>query len=94
MDVKEERDEMSVTSLLTEQPAKRVKVEEDETPIPNHSTPPVHEMVGGSSVRQYLNKHLTQHLLEGLRDVSKRQPQDPLRELGEFLVQRAKELES
>lgn len=55
-------------------------------------SPPVHEMVGGSSVRQYLNRTLTQHLLEGLREVSKNKPEDPLRELGQFLITRSEEL--
>lgn len=56
--------------------------------------PPVHEVVGGSSVRQYLNKHLTQHLLEGLVQVNKTKPEDPLRELGEFLIKRSEQLKS
>ncbi|KAK6197351.1 uncharacterized protein RJT21DRAFT_133606 [Scheffersomyces amazonensis] len=55
--------------------------------------PPIHEIVGGSSVRQYLNKHLTAHLLEGLRHIGKEKPEDPLRVLGEFLIARAGELE-
>lgn len=55
-------------------------------------SPPVHEMVGGSSVRQYLNKNLTQHLLEGLREVCKNKSDDPLRELGQFLISKSDEL--
>lgn len=58
----------------------------------HHNTPPVHEMVGGSLVRQYLNKNLTPHLLEGLRAVGKNQPEDPLLELGQFLIARSREL--
>lgn len=54
--------------------------------------PPVHEMVGGSSVRQYLNKNLTQHLLEGLRLISQNKPEDPLKELGEFLISRSRQI--
>lgn len=56
------------------------------------NVPPVHEMVGGSSIRQYLNKNLTQHLLDGLRMVSQNKPEDPLKELGEFLILRSKQL--
>lgn len=92
--------EVSVASMLADEPTapeeplpKKVKVEEPEQQIPNHTEPPVHEMVGGSSVRRYLNQHLTQHLLEGLKRVSANKPADPLRELGEFLIQRSKELE-
>lgn len=61
-------------------------------PVSDAKEPPVHEVVGGSSMRQYLNKHLTQHLLEGLQEVSKEKPEDPLRKLGEFLIKRADEL--
>lgn len=60
--------------------------------VPNHKEPPVHEMVGGSSVRQYLNQNLTAHLLEGLKLMAKQKPEDPLRELGEFLIERSKDL--
>lgn len=78
---------------------KEAKIEPKETKIelkPEHKAPepPVHEVVGGSSVRQYLNKHLTQHLLEGLVQVNKIKPEDPLRELGEFLIKRSEELKS
>lgn len=51
-------------------------------------------MVGGSSVRQYLNKHLTKHLLEGLKLTARNKPEDPLRELGEFLIERSKQLKA
>lgn len=54
---------------------------------------PIHEIVGGSTVRQYLNKNLTKHVLEGLRDIATTQPDKPLQQLGEFLIQRSKELE-
>lgn len=53
--------------------------------------PPVHEIVGGSLVRQYLNKNLTAHLLAGLQKVAQAKPEDPLRFLGEFLIQRSNE---
>ncbi|KAI5967897.1 SDC1 [Candida margitis] len=57
--------------------------------------PPLHEIVGGSSIRRYLNKHLTQHLLDGLKEVGQVKPEDPLRHLGEFLIARSdKEKES
>lgn len=74
-----------------------------ESPVPKAESPangqvlrgpPVHEVVGGSSVRQYLNKHLTKHLLEGLNEVSARKPEDPLKELGEFLIRRSEELKA
>lgn len=75
---------------------KRIKLENGKasaTPEPKSAPePPIHEVVGGSSVRQYLNKHLTQHLLEGLTQVNKTKPEDPLKALGEFLIKRSEEL--
>jgi COMPASS component SDC1 len=65
-----------------------VSVEPDETITLGA---PVHEIVGGSSIRQYLNKNLTKYLLEGLRKVGQEKPQDPLTYLGEFLITKAKE---
>lgn len=80
-----------------EPPSKKLKAESPEAEVKTesvirHKEPPVHEMVGGSSVRQYLNKHLTKHLLEGLKVTARNQPEDPLRELGEFLIARSQEL--
>lgn len=72
---------------------KRPKTISEDKQEPTHGNElPVHEVVGGSSVRQYLNKHLTQHLLDGLRDVSKNKPEDPLKYLGEFLIQRSNQI--
>ncbi|KAK6206586.1 COMPASS (complex proteins associated with Set1p) component [Pestalotiopsis sp. IQ-011] len=48
----------------------------------------------GAPVRQYLNTKVTGAVLEGMKIVAKEQPKDPLRVLGEFLLQRSKELES
>lgn len=56
--------------------------------------PPMHEIVGGSSVRRYLNQHLTHHLLDGLREINKTKPNDPLKALGEFLIKRSDEIKS
>ncbi|EMR68313.1 hypothetical protein MGN70_005242 [Eutypa lata] len=54
------------------------------TEAPNHGAP----------VRQYLNSNVTGPLLEGLKALAKDKPKDPLRVLGEFLLQRSKELET
>ncbi|KAI3403282.1 hypothetical protein KGF56_003870 [Candida oxycetoniae] len=51
--------------------------------------PPLHEIVGGSSIRRYLNQHLTRHLLDGLKEVGYLKPRDPLKYLGEFLIARS-----
>ncbi|KAM9909311.1 hypothetical protein OXX69_005544 [Metschnikowia pulcherrima] len=79
---------IAVSRETSEPPAKKSKTDLNNT----KKEPPLHEMVGGSSVRQYLNKHLTVHVLEGLKQISRDQPEDPLLELGQFLIQRSKEL--
>ncbi|KAI1177557.1 hypothetical protein F4777DRAFT_541409 [Nemania sp. FL0916] len=48
----------------------------------------------GAPARQYLNSKVTAHLLEGMKQIVKDQPKDPLRVLGEFLIERSKELET
>ncbi|OAA32776.1 Dpy-30 motif protein [Moelleriella libera RCEF 2490] len=53
------------------------------------SEAPVH----GDSARRYLNTRVTGVLLEGMKQLAKDQPNDPLRVLGEYLIQRSKELE-
>ncbi|KJK78911.1 hypothetical protein H634G_05726 [Metarhizium anisopliae BRIP 53293] len=47
----------------------------------------------GDSTRRYLNTKVTGVLLEGMKQLAKNQPTDPLRFLGEYLIQRSKELE-
>ncbi|KAK3903675.1 hypothetical protein C8A05DRAFT_32578 [Staphylotrichum tortipilum] len=47
----------------------------------------------GAPVRQYINSKITGVLLEGMKIVAREQPKDPLRVLGEFLLQRSRELE-
>ncbi|TAQ90215.1 hypothetical protein B7494_g1509 [Chlorociboria aeruginascens] len=60
----------------------------DPTPaIPSEA--PLH----GAPTRQYLNSKVTGVLLEGMKQLAKEQPKDPLRVLGEFLLRRSKELE-
>ncbi|KAK3298845.1 uncharacterized protein B0H64DRAFT_472066 [Chaetomium fimeti] len=54
---------------------------------------PAEAAAHGAPVRQYLNSHVTGVLLEGMKIVARDQPKDPLRVLGEFLLQRSKELE-
>lgn len=76
----------------TPNPVKRQKLSE-EPEISRETNEPMHEIVGGSSVRQYLNKHLTAHILDGLKQIGNEKPPDPLRVLGEFLIQRSQEVE-
>ncbi|KJZ73642.1 hypothetical protein HIM_06975 [Hirsutella minnesotensis 3608] len=47
----------------------------------------------GDPTRQYLNNKVTGVLLEGMKQLAKDQPSDPLRVLGEFLLQKSTELE-
>lgn len=48
------------------------------------------EIIGGAPVRQWLNEKVTPSLIQGMRIISKDQPDDPLRVLGEFLIQESK----
>ncbi|KAI1749363.1 hypothetical protein F4782DRAFT_513484 [Xylaria castorea] len=48
----------------------------------------------GAPVRQYLNSKITPHLLDGMKHIAKNQPKDPLRILGEYLIERSKEVET
>ncbi|KAI1768307.1 hypothetical protein GGR53DRAFT_438206 [Hypoxylon sp. FL1150] len=48
----------------------------------------------GAAVRQYLNSTVTAPLLDGMKMIAKDRPKDPLRVLGEYLIQRSKELEA
>ncbi|EGX93966.1 COMPASS complex subunit Sdc1, putative [Cordyceps militaris CM01] len=47
----------------------------------------------GDSTRRYLNNKVTGALLEGMKMLAKEQPDDPLRVLGEYLIQKSKEIE-
>ncbi|EEY19790.1 conserved hypothetical protein [Verticillium alfalfae VaMs.102] len=47
----------------------------------------------GDPVRQYLNNNVTTVLLDGMKQIAKDKPKDPLRVLGNYLIQRSKELE-
>ncbi|KAK4660307.1 COMPASS (complex proteins associated with Set1p) component [Podospora pseudocomata] len=59
------------------------------TTIPMPSEPPLH----GAPVRQYINSKITGVLLEGMKLVAREQPKDPLRVLGEYLLQRSNVIE-
>ncbi|KAI9171267.1 COMPASS component SDC1 [Paramyrothecium foliicola] len=56
-------------------------------------TMPSEAPLHGDQVRQYLNTRVTGVLLEGMKQLAKEQPSEPLRVLGEYLLQRSKELE-
>ncbi|KAF5966702.1 histone-lysine n-methyltransferase [Fusarium coicis] len=47
----------------------------------------------GDPTRRYLNTKVTGVLLEGVKQLAKDKPSDPLRVLGEYLIQKSKELE-
>ena len=80
----------STTKDTSETPP--IKKQRASTENTNDSDSPVYEVVGGSTLRRYLNKNLTQHLLDGVREVSKEKPEDPVRWLGNFLIERSNQL--
>lgn len=51
------------------------------------------EIVGGSQVRKYLNANVTPYLLQGMRQIANEQPQEPLKALGEYLIEMNKKLQ-
>ncbi|CZR50536.1 related to histone-lysine N-methyltransferase [Phialocephala subalpina] len=55
--------------------------------IPKDSPP------NGAPTRQYINSKVTGPLMDGMKLVAKEKPKDPLRMLGEYLLQRSRELE-
>ncbi|KAL3481669.1 hypothetical protein BJX99DRAFT_253197 [Aspergillus californicus] len=48
---------------------------------------------GGAPARVYMNEKIVPYLLEGMKNVTKEQPANPLRVLGEFLIQKSNEVE-
>ncbi|PLB46023.1 putative COMPASS complex subunit Sdc1 [Aspergillus steynii IBT 23096] len=48
---------------------------------------------GGAPARVYMNERIVPYLLEGMKVVAKEQPSNPLRVLGEFLIQKSSEVE-
>lgn len=52
------------------------------------------ETIGGSSVRKYLNENVTKELLKGVRKVALERPENPLLFLGQYLIERSRELEN
>ncbi|KAJ5655691.1 hypothetical protein N7507_007641, partial [Penicillium longicatenatum] len=48
---------------------------------------------GGAPAREYLNEKIVPYLLEGMKAVAKDQPANPLRVLGDFLIQKSNEVE-
>lgn len=47
----------------------------------------------GGPTRQYLNTHITPHLLEGMKAIAMQEPDKPLLWLSEFLKERSQEVE-
>lgn len=47
----------------------------------------------GGPTRQYLNSHITPHLLEGMKYLAAYEPEKPLQWLAKFLKDRSEELE-
>ncbi|KAI9803483.1 MAG: hypothetical protein M1825_001826 [Sarcosagium campestre] len=54
---------------------------------------PLQAVEHGAPFRVYLNGKVTPSLIEGMKQLGLEQPRDPLRFLGEFLLQKSKELE-
>lgn len=53
----------------------------------------IEDVVGGSPIRKFLNRNLTMILIEGIKEVTKLKPDDPVRWLGMFLIKKSNEKE-
>lgn len=53
--------------------------------------PEVSPPASGAPTRVWLNKEVSPALLEGMRMLARTKPQDPLRVLGQFLIDRSNE---
>ncbi|RAO69292.1 uncharacterized protein BHQ10_005304 [Talaromyces amestolkiae] len=51
------------------------------------------KVAGGAPARIYLNEKITPYLLDGLKDIAREQPQNPLKVLGEYLIKKSNEVE-
>ncbi|PYH87894.1 COMPASS complex subunit Sdc1 [Aspergillus ellipticus CBS 707.79] len=63
------------------------------TPITNTAAATPQVRPGGAPARVYMNEKIVPYLLEGMKNVTKEQPPNPLRVLGEFLIQKSNEVE-
>ncbi|KAI4280984.1 MAG: hypothetical protein L6R38_004013 [Xanthoria sp. 2 TBL-2021] len=54
---------------------------------------PAKAAIHGAPARRYLNEKVTGVLLEGMKRLAVEQPEDPLKVLGEFLLQRSRDIE-
>ncbi|KAF5861392.1 COMPASS (complex proteins associated with Set1p)component [Aspergillus alliaceus] len=63
------------------------------TPTAESNIPVPNVRPGGAPARVYMNEKIVPYLLEGMKSVTKEQPPNPLRVLGEFLIQKSNEVE-
>jgi COMPASS component SDC1 len=54
---------------------------------------PANPTANGDTVRHYLNTRVSGSIIAGLKKIAREQPQDPIRALGEYLIQVADSLE-
>ncbi|KAL9117628.1 MAG: hypothetical protein Q9187_005832 [Circinaria calcarea] len=83
-------------SVSTPQPVRNATPVRSTNGIPEPVPLPLKAVPHGAPVRRYLNEKVTGVLLEGMKRLALEQyvmPEDPLRVLGEYLLQRSRELE-
>ncbi|KAH3678441.1 hypothetical protein WICMUC_001458 [Wickerhamomyces mucosus] len=96
--IKQESEELLELGENLDQEASTQNTTTRNTPVPKElqfqvpEDQPVHKIIGGAPVRQWLNEHITPHLLDAVREIAKKQPEDPLRQLGELLITKSEEL--
>ncbi|CCF60607.1 hypothetical protein KAFR_0K02510 [Kazachstania africana CBS 2517] len=85
---------------ITENRGESELIARDSTPITTSTTtattsnvkPSIADVVGGSQTRRYLNDKVTPYLLDGMRLIAVEQPEDPLKRLGEYLIEQSEKI--
>ncbi|CCD26274.1 Sdc1p NDAI_0H01000 [Naumovozyma dairenensis CBS 421] len=78
---------------------KSVKLEAKVTEDDNNNNGPdlkninISETIGGTSTRKYINRYVTPFLLAGMKKIAVEKPEDPLRVLGEYLIEQSEKNE-
>ncbi|KAI1345237.1 hypothetical protein F5Y15DRAFT_365326 [Xylariaceae sp. FL0016] len=78
------------TNGTDEKPSSRAASQHPDTGFTMPEETPPH----GAPIRQYLNTKVTGHVLDGMKHIAKERPADPLRVLGDFLLERSKKFEN
>ncbi|CCC67355.1 hypothetical protein NCAS_0A07970 [Naumovozyma castellii] len=86
--VKQE-DSVPQTEVKPEERVPQEEVKQEEERGPDLKAINISETIGGTQTRKYLNSEVTPFLLSGMRMIALTKPADPLRVLGEYLIEQS-----